>query len=147
MAAIRSRNTGPEVVMRQALRRYGLVGYRCNPKGLPGKPDIAYTRWRVAVFVDGCFWHGHPDHFQFGKLSQYWDDKIRKTQQRDREQQAALENLGWSVLRFWDIDVKSDVDTCVRDVAVALRQAGRRGISVVPPRSRKDGPRAARPRT
>jgi DNA mismatch endonuclease (patch repair protein) len=98
MAAIRSRDTKPEIALRRALRENGLLGYRCHPKGLPGKPDIAFTRWRLAIFVDGCFWHGHPDHYRPSTLSSYWNKKIQRTQERDREQEAALRAAGWEVL-------------------------------------------------
>lgn len=125
MAAIRSRDTKPEIQLRIALRERGLTGYRCHPKGLPGKPDVAYTRWKVAVFVDGCFWHGHPDHFRFGKLGSYWDDKVRRTQERDRAQHQALAEAGWTVLRFWDFDVKAAADDCAAKVADVLSRAGR----------------------
>src|SRR5438874_13409125 len=67
MARIRSRNTTPELALRRALFAQGVRGWRCHAKRLPGKPDLAFTRWRIAVFVDGCFWHGHPDFFTFGK--------------------------------------------------------------------------------
>src|SRR6266540_5567370 len=129
MAAIRSRNTKSERLLRQALRDRRLLGYRCNPSQLPGKPDAAYTRWRVAVFVDGAYWHGHPDHYTFGRLGQYWDDKIRRTQQRDREQQQALQELGYTVVRFWDFEVLQDADGCAKVVAAALARAGRQMAS------------------
>src|SRR5262245_48393709 len=105
MAAIRSRDTQVELSLRRALRSRGITGYRCHHPGLPGKPDLAFTRWRVAVFVDGGFWHGHPEHFTFGRLGDYWDQKVARTQQRDRDQQAALEALGYVVLRLWDFEV------------------------------------------
>jgi DNA mismatch endonuclease (patch repair protein) len=124
MAAIRSRNTRAELTLRAELRRRGLVGYRCNHKTLPGKPDIAYTRWRLAVFIDGAFWHGHPDHFRVGALGEYWDAKIARTQERDRLQQTALEKSGWTVLRFWDFQVKSDAASCANAVGKALQKAG-----------------------
>lgn len=125
MAAIRSRDTRPELALRHALRRQGLLGYRCHPKGLPGKPDIAFTRWRLAIFVDGCFWHGHPDHFQPGTLGDYWDQKIHRTQERDRAQEAALREAGWEVLRFWDFEVSESPGICaqwVTEVLTRLRQ-------------------------
>lgn len=117
MAAIRSRNTRPEHALRQALRGRGLTGYRCHHPRLPGKPDIAFTRWRVAVFIDGAFWHGHPDHFTFGKLGTYWDEKVRRTQQRDREQEAALRAAGYEIVRFWDFEVKEHASRCAAVVA------------------------------
>ena len=125
MAAIRSKNTLAEHALRRALRERRLTGYRCHYSKLPGKPDIAFTRWRVAIFVDGAFWHGHPDHFTFGKLSNYWDQKVRRTQQRDREQQAALEDAGYEVVRFWDFDVKTDPDRCADIVEERVEQRRR----------------------
>jgi DNA mismatch endonuclease, patch repair protein len=125
MAAIRSRNTKAEQLLRRTLREQGLVGYRCNYPALPGKPDAVYTRWRIAIFIDGAYWHGHPDHFTFGKLGSYWDDKVRRTQQRDREQHAALEHLGYTVLRFWDFEVLQDAPSCVKQIRKALLDAGR----------------------
>lgn len=125
MAAIRSRDTQPELTLRRALRAEGLTGYRCNARSLPGKPDIAYTRWKLAIFVDGAFWHGHPDHFQFGKLSDYWDSKIRRTQERDRLQEQALREEGFEVLRFWDFEVKDSLPACVDKIRRALAGRGR----------------------
>lgn len=123
MAAIRSRNTKPELLLRQALRAEGLVGYRCHHPRLPGKPDIVFTRWRVVALVDGVYWHGHPDHFTFGR-DDYWDTKVRRTQERDRIQEQELQEMGYTVLRFWDLDVKQDVAACVRLIRDALRENG-----------------------
>lgn len=125
MAAIRSRNTRPELALRRALREARLLGYRCHHPRLPGKPDLAFTRWRVAIFVDGAYWHGHPEHFTFGKLGPYWDEKVRRTQQRDADQQAALLALGYEVLRFWDFDVTANTPGCVTRIAEVLRKRGR----------------------
>lgn len=122
MAAIRSKNTRAEYQLRRALRERGLTGYRCHHRGLPGKPDIAFTRWRIAIFIDGAFWHGHSDHFTFGKLGSYWDDKVRRTQQRDQKQQAALEAAGFRVLRFWDFEVKTDPERCAATVGEAIEE-------------------------
>jgi DNA mismatch endonuclease (patch repair protein) len=122
MARIRSRDTSPELALRRALFAAGARGFRCNVRSLPGKPDIAFTRWRVAVFVDGCFWHGHPDFFTPGKSGAYWDAKIARTQERDRIANEELEALGWKVLRFWDFEVDTDVAECVERVVLALRE-------------------------
>jgi DNA mismatch endonuclease, patch repair protein len=101
-------------------------------KSAPGKPDIAFTRWKVAIFVDGCFWHGHPDYFTFGKSGSYWDAKIARTQERDREANRQLSAAGWRVIRLWDFEVKDDLEACVHRVAeaVALRRA--RGTRELP---------------
>ena len=77
-------------MLRRGLWAAGLGGWRCNRKPLPGRPDIAFGRARVAVFVDGRFWHGHPDYFTFGKSGAYWDTKIARTQERDRVANEAL---------------------------------------------------------
>src|SRR6185437_8246391 len=94
MSRIRSKNTGPEMALRRALHAQGFRGWRCHTRQIPGKPDIAFTRWRVAVFVDGCFWHGHPDYFTPGKSGAYWDEKIERTKERDRLATLALTEAG-----------------------------------------------------
>lgn len=113
MSRIRSKDTKPEIALRQALWARGLRGWRCNRKTLPGKPDVSFGPSKVAVFVDGRFWHGHPDYFTFGKSGEYWDKKIARTQERDREANERLVELGWTVLRFWDFEVENDVESCV----------------------------------
>ncbi|WP_337777095.1 very short patch repair endonuclease [Mycolicibacter kumamotonensis] len=125
MAAIRSANTKPELAMRAALRQAGATGYRLHRKDIPGRPDVAFIRWRVAVFVDGVFWHGHPDHWNPEKAaSDYWRTKIARNIQRDRAADAALTEQGWTIVRVWDEDVKADVDSCVLLVTHALRTSG-----------------------
>jgi len=120
MARIRSKDTKPELALRQALYAAGIRGWRCHPKTVPGKPDIAFTRRRVAVFVDGRFWHGHPDFFTPGKSGDYWDAKIARTQERDRIANETLSLEGWTVLRFWDFEVEEDLERVVDSVASAL---------------------------
>lgn len=90
MSRIRSKNTKPELPLRRALWHVDVRGLRLHPRAVPGKPDIACTRWQVTVFIDGCFWHGHPDFFTPGKSGLYWDAKIARTQERDRAANAAL---------------------------------------------------------
>lgn len=130
MARIRSENTGPELALRRALYAAGVRGWRCNVKALPGKPDVAFTRARVAVFCDGRYWHGHPDYFTFGKSGPYWDEKMRRTQQRDREANDELRRRGWEVIRIWDFEIEQDLAACVERVrqAVARRRAAGRAI-------------------
>jgi DNA mismatch endonuclease, patch repair protein len=108
------------LTLRRALHAAGLRGWRCHNRQLPGKPDIAFTRWRVAVFVDGRFWHGHPDYFTFGKSGAYWDAKIARTQERDRLANEALSAAGWTVLRYWDFEVEDDLGRCVTGVTTAV---------------------------
>jgi DNA mismatch endonuclease (patch repair protein) len=126
MARFTSSDTAPELVLRRALRSAGLTGYRLHSRELPGKPDLAYTRWKVAVFVDGAFWHGHPSVFQFGTKGEYWDSKIRRNQERDRVVTAQLQSEGWCVLRLWDLDVVRDPEAAADSIAEALAARGRR---------------------
>jgi DNA mismatch endonuclease, patch repair protein len=124
MARIRSKDTKPELALRRALHAVGVRGWRCHAKVVPGKPDLAFTRWRVAVFVDGRFWHGHPDYFTPGKSGAYWDAKIARTQERDNQANAALAEAGWRVVRFWDFEVEDDLDKCVERILGELAEAG-----------------------
>jgi DNA mismatch endonuclease, patch repair protein len=124
MAAIRSRNTRPELAVRAALRRVGVSGYRVHLKTLPGRPDIAFTRWKVAIFVDGAFWHGHPAHFDSSKASPFWQAKIAGNRERDRVADEALVAAGWAVVRCWDFEVNESIGQTVERILEALRAVG-----------------------
>nr|WP_280986424.1 very short patch repair endonuclease [Gordonia rhizosphera] len=106
MAAIRRSDTKPEVALRSALHRQGLRFRKDYPVRVEGRlirPDIAFTRQRIAVFVDGCFWHSCPMHGrQPRKNTAYWGPKLDSNTARDRQQTALLEAAGWRVLRFWE---------------------------------------------
>lgn len=123
MQANRSRNTAPELLLRKILRAAGFTGYRLHRRDLPGAPDVAFTRWRVAVFVDGDFWHGGRK-WKPERASDFWVAKIQRNQQRDRYVDAQLAAAGWSVLRFWESDVKGHPDVCADLVAQALEENG-----------------------
>jgi len=125
MSAVRARDTRPELLLRRALWSIGLRGWRCHRNTLPGRPDLSFGRFRIAVFVDGAFWHGHPDRFTPGKSGPYWDAKIRRNVERDRENDRDLVELGWTVLRFWDFEVRRDPDGCARRVAEVLSRRSR----------------------
>ena len=105
MAAIRRRDTKPEVSLRSALHRRGYRFRKDFPIRVDGKlirPDIAFTARRVAVFIDGCFWHSCPEHGRQPSVNgAYWSPKLEGNALRDRDQTAALQSAGWSVLRFW----------------------------------------------
>lgn len=95
-------STGPEVLIRRELHRRGLR-YRVNHPRLPGRPDIAFTGARVAVFIDGCFWHACPDHGVLPKNNrQWWQNKLSRTVARDREKDALLDSMGWVALHVWE---------------------------------------------
>lgn len=125
MARIKSKDTKPELTLRKALRKAGLTGYRKNLKGLPGTPDVAFTKHKLAVFVDGGFWHGRDFQARKARLADgnngaFWVAKIERNMERDRRDKVALEVMGWRVLRFWDTDVARDPDGCAVAVAAVL---------------------------
>jgi DNA mismatch endonuclease (patch repair protein) len=125
MAAIRAKDTKPELALRAALREAGATGYRLHRKDIPGRPDVVFTRWGVAVFVDGVFWHGHPDHWDPDNASSdYWRTKIARNIERDRAADAALVEMGWTVIRIWDQEVKADASECARHITETLRARG-----------------------
>lgn len=126
MAAIRSRDTKPEIAMRLSLFAAGVRGWRCDYRGAPGRPDIAWPTLRVAVFVDGAFWHGHSSRFRPGRSGTYWDEKIAANVARDRRVNAELKALGWEVLRFWDFEVSKETADTVETVKAVLRERLRR---------------------
>lgn len=125
MALIKCRDTGPELRLRRALWATGLR-YRLRPK-LPGKPDLAFLRAKVAVFVDGCFWHGCPLHGHQPKSnSGYWAPKLARTQERDRVANAALEEMGWFPLRVWEHETNAGLAACVARIVEAVCQRMKR---------------------
>src|SRR5947209_18546216 len=99
MSRVKTRNTAPEVALRRALWAAGLRGWRLHPKQVAGKPDRVWFGRRVAIFVDGAFWHGHPDHY-WGQSGAFWDAKIARNRERDAQINAQLTAEGWMVLRI-----------------------------------------------
>jgi DNA mismatch endonuclease (patch repair protein) len=96
------RSTGPELALRRELHRRGLR-YRVDLAGLPGRPDIVFTRARLAVFVDGCFWHRCPEHGTLPRNNAaWWLAKLERNVARDRAKDEALRGLGWTVLHVWE---------------------------------------------
>lgn len=119
MSRVRTKDTAPEIALRQALWAAGLRGWRCHPKNVPGRPDLAWIGRRVAVFVDGAFWHGHPDYY-WGQSGRYWDEKIARNRARDERVNGELARAGWTVVRVWDFEVNRDPVGCTEKVARSL---------------------------
>jgi DNA mismatch endonuclease, patch repair protein len=121
MSRIRSKNTGIELRIRRMLHARG-YRYRVHPAGVPGKPDIAFKSRKVAVFIDGDFWHGWKFDEWAHKLAPYWRGKIERNQARDMENNEILRELGWTVVRLWEHEVKADPDACVAAIETVLRR-------------------------
>ncbi|MBT0812965.1 very short patch repair endonuclease [Litoribacter ruber] len=118
MSRIKGSGTKPEKMLKKALWDAG-VRYRSNKRKLPGKPDIAFIKYKLVVFVDGSFWHGHDwEHRQQAIKSNrdFWIPKIERNMQRDREINAFYLANGWTIIRFWDFEVKKDLGICVRKI-------------------------------
>lgn len=124
MGRVRRRGTGIELALRKALWAVGLR-YRLGVHPpLPGTPDLVFPRARVAVFVDGCFWHGCPLHGTRSKTrSEFWDAKIARNQARDTDVDASLSALGWQVLRIWEHEIRADLGACVEAVRHAVAES------------------------
>ncbi|WP_429534477.1 very short patch repair endonuclease [Pseudomonas silensiensis] len=108
MAAIRGKNTGPEIVVRRYLHAHG-YRFRIHRKDLPGKPDIVMPKLRTCIFVHGCFWHRHPDcKYAYTPKSRldFWLPKFAKNVERDLATQSALRALGWNVVIIWECETK-----------------------------------------
>ena len=108
MSHIRSRNTKPELKVRQWLWRHG-YRYRLNVKGVPGKPDIVMRRYHTAIFVNGCCWHGHEGCCKIPQTNtEFWVNKITRNQHRDQQNYQLLKDNGWQVIVIWECQLKTD---------------------------------------
>ena len=129
MRRVKGRDTKPEILLRKALFAIGLRGWRCHRSDLPGKPDLVFGKARLAVFVDGAFWHGHPSKYWRGRSGDYWDKKISRNIERDRVATQELLAQGWNVIRFWDFEVESDPYEAALRVKEAIQKI-RAGVPV-----------------
>lgn len=116
MSHIKSKDTSIEMMVRRRLFAMG-YRYRVNYKALPGKPDIVFTKKKIAIFIHGCYWHGHDCGSRYAHTSQsnktYWGPKIERTKQRDQEHIQELKALGWKVVVLWECEIKQDFDNCM----------------------------------
>lgn len=120
MSRIRPRNTGPELRLRSALWAAGLR-YRIHAETPVGRPDIVFPARRLAVFIDGCFWHGCPQHYVRPRSHpEHWAAKLRLNVDRDRHQTLKLEGLGWRVVRVWEHAVYEELAKVVEDIRKVL---------------------------
>jgi DNA mismatch endonuclease, patch repair protein len=121
MAAVRSRgNRATELLLVELFRAAGLKGWRRHAAIL-GRPDFVFAKERVAVFVDGCFWHGCAKHCRMPASNRkYWLAKIERNMQRDRTTRKVLREKGWNVVRVWEHELKHRPDSAVRRISRAL---------------------------
>lgn len=123
MSHIKSQNTSIELLVRQQLFASGLR-YRINYKQLPGKPDIVFTKKKVAIFINGCFWHGHNIGCRYSHVSQsrteYWTEKINRTKVRDKQHIDDLEASGWHVLIVWECEIRKDLSLVIEKITKYL---------------------------
>lgn len=123
MQAIRSKDTTIELRLRKALWVRG-VRYRKNYKKLIGKPDIAITKYKIAVFCDSDYWHGYDWENRSQRIKSnrdYWVPKIERNMERDQKVTETLQNDGWLVLRFWEWQIRKHLDECVEAVLQAIK--------------------------
>lgn len=109
MAAIKGKDTKPEMIVRKYLFSCGLR-FRVQVRNLPGTPDIVLPKYKTAIFVNGCFWHGHEGckYFRLPKSNvEFWKEKIERNIERDRESMQALLDLGWKVVRVWECELRN----------------------------------------
>lgn len=119
MARIRGKNTGPEQAICRGLKSRGLR-FETHARDLPGRPDVVFREWRLAVFVDGNFWHGWRFPLWKEKLAVSWQEKIQATRDRDQRNFRKLRRRGWTVIRIWEHQVERDVSVCVDRVISAI---------------------------
>ena len=126
MSQIKGKDTKPEKLLKKALWHAG-IRYRSNKRRLPGKPDISFIKYRLVVFVDGAFWHGHDWENRKHAIQSnrdFWIPKIERNRQRDQEINEFYRSGGWTVLRFWDFEVKKELGVCVKRVEDVLIELG-----------------------
>ncbi|MBI2063986.1 MAG: very short patch repair endonuclease [Candidatus Yanofskybacteria bacterium] len=122
MSANKKSNTGPEIILKKYIRKAGLRGYRLSPKNIPGRPDISFTKKKIAIFVHGCFWHRCPEcSFPLPRDNKnFWSEKFKRNKARDQKKKKELQKLWWKVLTIWEHQIKDNPERAARFVAQSL---------------------------
>jgi len=122
MSRIRGKNTGPEVRLRKLLWSQGIRGYRIH-YNLPGKPDIVFTKKKIAIFIDGCFWHRCPVCFQEpATRKEFWMKKIQSNIERDKKVNEQLSSDGWNVIRIWEHEIRKNPSLVIEKIRENLSE-------------------------
>jgi DNA mismatch endonuclease (patch repair protein) len=130
MAKIKSKNSKPELTLRKALWKEN-IRYRIHKKNLPGTPDIFIKKYKLAIFVDGDFWHGYNWQVRKPNLktnAKFWIPKIERNMQKDRIANTQLNQLGYNVMRFWEHEIKISLNKCVNQVKLYIEAAKNKHI-------------------
>lgn len=128
MARIRPKDTKPEILLRRALWGAGFR-YRIGLRTPAGRPDLVFVSARVAVYVDGCQWHGCPLHYVAPRTgADFWSNKLKTNVERDRRQTVELERIGWRVLRFWEHEIFENSSDAVMRIKSALAKSETQSI-------------------
>lgn len=130
MQANKGRDTGPELAVRRALRAAGITGYRLQWKKAPGRPDICFPGRKIAIFVDGCFWHRCPHCHPSTPATnvEYWEEKFRRNRERDDRNTRLLVLDGWTVIVVWECRLKKKAfEPTMREVIDIIDRAGSSG--------------------
>ncbi len=123
MTSIKGKDTKIETLLRKELWKNGVRGYRVGMK-IPGRPDIVFPKYKVAIFCDGDFWHGHNFDEWKCRLSPKWHDKIKRNIERDRENDLKLLEQGWTILHFWEWEILGNLEGCYQKVLDTLNGKG-----------------------
>ncbi len=123
MSANKSKGTKPELLFRKALWAIGLRGYRCNYKKVPGRPDVAFPKKRIAIFINGCFWHRCPYcELSIPKTNKdFWEAKFDANKRRDKMKIKKLQKLGWKVFVIWECKINDNLKQLIEEKLVLLR--------------------------
>lgn len=119
MSRIHSKNTGPELLLQENLKRRRLK-FETDVKSLPGRPDIVFKKRRLAIFVDGEFWHGKDFNTRKNNYNEYWLDKISKNISRDRATNKKLKEAGWKVIRIWGRSLERNPERYIKKIRSLL---------------------------
>lgn len=124
MATVKAKGSrSTEQRLQALLKTAAIKGGRRNAANIPGKPDVCFSKLKVAIFVDGCFWHGCAQHCRMPASNvEYWTQKIERNRHRDAEVNRELEGQDWQVLRFWEHELKATPDAVIEKIQAALQR-------------------------
>lgn len=123
MSANKAKNTKPELLLKQTLWDSGLKGYRLNYSKIPGKPDIAYIKYKLAIFVNGCYWHRCPTcNYSLPKHNaSFWKSKFEKNITRDIQKKEQLEAAGWKVIVAWECEINKNMEKIFNEISAYIK--------------------------